>query len=219
MPTALVTGADRGIGFELALQLHRRGTTVIAGCLSPSDTLERAGIRVETLDVSSTQSVRALADRLDGVALDLLINNARVAWRSTLDNLAEDNILAQFQVNAMGPLRTTAALRHHLRDGSKVAIVSSRMGSIADNGSGGAYGYRMSKAALNAAGVSLARDLEPRRIAVALLHPGFVRTAMSDGKGTLGPDEAAALLLARIDELTIETTGRFVHANGDALPW
>lgn len=219
MPTAIVTGADRGIGFALATALHRRGTAVIAGCLSANDDLEQRGVRVKRLDIASADSVADFADRLRGTPVDLLINNAGIARRSTLDNLDEDNILAQFRVNALGTLRTTASLRSHLRDGAKVGIVTSRMGSMADNSSGGAYGYRMSKAAVNAAGVSLARDLAPRNIAVALLHPGFVRTAMSDGKGTLGPDEAAAGLLARLDALTMETTGRFVHANGDILPW
>lgn len=217
--TVLITGADRGIGFALACRLHESGASVIAGCSSPSASLVELGIRVETLDVSNTESVRALAHRLEGVSLDVLVNNAGVAWRSTLDALAEENILAQFQVNAMGTLRTTAALRHHLRDGAKVAIVSSRMGSMTDNDSGGAYGYRMSKAALNAAGVSLARDLAPRNIAVALIHPGFVRTQMSDGRGHLDPDEAAEGIVARIDDLTMQTTGRFVHINGDVLPW
>jgi len=219
MTTAVVTGADRGIGFALACQLHSRGVTVIAGCLSPSESLERLGVRVERLDVSSPDSVRSFAHRLEATTLDLLINNAGIAWRSTLTDLAEDNMLAQFQVNAMGTVRVTAALQPHLTDGAKIGIVTSRMGSIADNSSGGAYGYRMSKAALNAAGVSLARDLAPRNIAVVLLHPGFVRTGMSDGKGLVGPDEAAAHLLDRIDEMTMETTGRFVHANGESLPW
>lgn len=219
MTTAFVTGADRGIGFELARQLHARGTTVIAGCLHPSSELESLGVRVEALDVSSSTSVTALARRLGQTSIDLLINNAGIARRSSLDQLDEEHIVAQFLVNSLGTLRTTAALRHLLPEGAKVAIITSRMGSMADNGSGGAYGYRMSKAALNAAGVSLARDLAPREIAVVLLHPGFVRTAMSDGRGTWGPDEAAAKLLARIDELSMDTSGRFVHASGEQLPW
>ncbi|MEM6293154.1 MAG: SDR family oxidoreductase [Myxococcota bacterium] len=217
--TAVVTGADRGIGFALVRHLHRRGTSVIAGCLSPSEPLEQLGVRVEPPDVSRPQSVADFARRLQDVSLDLLVNNAGVAWRSTLDDLAEENILAQFQVNAMGTLRTTAALRHRLRDGAKVAIVTSRMGSMGDNDSGGAYGYRMSKAALNAAGVSLAHDLAQRSIAVGLVHPGFVRTAMSDGRGHLGPEQAAEGILARVDALSMETSGTFVHINGAPLPW
>ena len=93
------------------------------------------------------------------------------------------------------------------------------MGSIGDNTSGGYYGYRMSKAALNAAGVSLARDLAPRGIAVAILHPGAVRTGMTGGQGNLEPDESASGLLRRIDELQLATSGRFLHQTGDVLPW
>lgn len=219
MGTAFITGANRGIGLELARQLQARGTTVIAGCEERTAEIQRLGVHIEEIDVRSTESVAAVARRLEGTTLDLIVNNAGIARRSTLESLDEPNILAQFQVNAMGTLRVTAALRGRIKDGGKVAIVTSRMGSMADNGSGGAYGYRMSKAALNAAGVSLARDLAPRNIAVVLLHPGFVRTAMSDGKGTVGPEEAAAGLLARIDALSPETSGRFVHANGEVLPW
>ena len=126
---------------------------------------------------------------------------------------------AQFEVNSLGPLRVTAALRHRLRPGSKVGIVTSRMGSIADNTSGSAYGYRMSKAAVNAAGMSLALDLAPAGVAVVLLHPGYVRTQMTGGRGNWGPDESAAGLLTQLDRLTLETTGSFWHANGDSLPW
>lgn len=93
------------------------------------------------------------------------------------------------------------------------------MGSIGDNSSGGQYGYRMSKAALNAAGVSLAHDLKPRGIAVVILHPGAVRTGMTGGRGMIEAEESARGLLKRIDELRIETTGRFLHQNGDVLPW
>ncbi len=93
------------------------------------------------------------------------------------------------------------------------------MGSITDNGSGGMYGYRMSKAAANAAGKSLARDLAPRGVAVVILHPGHVQTRMTGGNGDVTPDVAAAGLIARIDELSLERSGRFMHANGEELPW
>ncbi len=219
MSTALITGANRGIGLALARQLHARGATVIGTTRRPADELTALGVRVEQVDVSQADSVAALADRLQGTSIDLLVNNAGILHRNSLDDLDEASILAQFQVNSLGPLRVTAALQRHLPDGAKVAIITSRMGSLADNDSGGAYGYRMSKAAVNAAGVSLARDLAPRNIAVALLHPGFVKTDMTGGRGNWGPDEAAEGLLARIDELSMATTGQFTHANGEALPW
>jgi NAD(P)-dependent dehydrogenase (short-subunit alcohol dehydrogenase family) len=125
----------------------------------------------------------------------------------------------QFDVNALGPLRVVTATLGCLSKGSKIGIVTSRVGSLGDNGSGGMYGYRMSKAALNAAGVSLARDLAPRGVAVCLLHPGFVATDMTAGRGTTSAPEAAARLLARVDELTLAGTGRFLHADGSLLPW
>jgi NAD(P)-dependent dehydrogenase (short-subunit alcohol dehydrogenase family) len=128
-------------------------------------------------------------------------------------------ILEQFEVNALGPLRITSALLDQLARGSKLAFVTSRMGSIGDNGSGGFYGYRMSKAALNMAAVSLARDLVGRGIAVAILHPGMVKTDMVGDHGQVEPDRAAAQLLERIDALTLERSGTFWHANGEILPW
>ena len=125
----------------------------------------------------------------------------------------------QFEVNAMGPLRITHALLPQLGPGSKVGIVSSRMGSLEDNTSGSRYGYRMSKAAVNMAGVSLAHDLKERGVAVALLHPGYVQTDMTGGRGNVQPAEAAAGLIARMDGLSMDNTGSFWHANGETLPW
>jgi NAD(P)-dependent dehydrogenase (short-subunit alcohol dehydrogenase family) len=150
----------------------------------------------------------------------VLINNAGILEGVTLDELDFDSIRRQFEVNAIGPLRLTAALRPHLSDGSKVAIMTSRMGSIADNTSGGSYGYRMSKVALSMAGKSLAHDLKPQGIAVAILHPGLVQTRMTGFSSSgITPTEAVKGLLARIDELTLENSGTFWHSNGEVLPW
>ena len=220
MSTVLITGANRGIGLELARQCVARGDTVIATCRTPSPELQAlSGIEIQTLEVSNGESLCSLAGAMEGRTIDLLINNAGVLSRQTLDDLNIAQIQQQFEVNALGPLRVTHALLPHLGADSKVGIVTSRMGSIADNTSGGAYGYRMSKAAVNAAGRSLAHDLKAKGIAVVLLHPGFVRTEMTGGRGLVDADESARGLLARLDELTLETTGSFVHANGEALPW
>jgi NAD(P)-dependent dehydrogenase (short-subunit alcohol dehydrogenase family) len=116
-------------------------------------------------------------------------------------------------------LLITQALLGNLDEGSKVGIITSRMGSIADNDSGGSYGYRMSKAAVNAAGKSLAIDLKPRGIAVGILHPGWVRTDMTGRNGLIDANESAKGLLARMDELNLDNTGTFWHANGELLPW
>jgi len=220
MTTSLVTGANRGIGLELCRQLKARGDIVIAACRQSSNELDALGVRVEAgVDVADDASVREMAHRLGDTPIDLLVNNAGVLTRESLDAFDADALRRQFEVNAIGPVRVTHALLPNLRKGSKVALVTSRMGSIADNGSGGFYGYRMSKAALNAAGVSLALDLSSRGIAVVLLHPGMVKTDMTRGHGQIEPADAVRGLLAQIDELTVERSGSFVHANGEKLPW
>ena len=219
MSRTLVTGANRGIGLELCRQLAARGDEPIAVCRSTSPDLEALEIRVEPgIDVGGEAAAGRLAGRLAGQKIDVLINNAGILERVSLDALNFQSIRRQFEINALGTLRVTAALLGLLERGSKIALISSLMGSMGDNGSGGSYGYRMSKAALNAAGVSLAHDLEPRGIAVAVLHPGMVKTEMTGHRG-ISVEESAAGLLARIDELTLETSGRFRHADGRDLPW
>ncbi|MCO4747614.1 MAG: SDR family oxidoreductase [Proteobacteria bacterium] len=219
MTTALVTGSNRGIGLELCRQLKDRGVTVIGACRRSSPELDALGLQVEEgVDVADLDSIKSLGARLD-TPLDLLVNNAGILSVERLDDLDYDAIRAQFEVNALGPLRVTSALRRLLGKGSKVAIITSRMGSIADNTSGSMYGYRMSKAAVNIAGVSLAQDLRPDGISVALLHPGAVKTEMTRGHGMVEADFAVAGLLARIDAMNLENSGSFWHAQGDALPW
>jgi NAD(P)-dependent dehydrogenase (short-subunit alcohol dehydrogenase family) len=221
--TALVIGANRGIGLALVQCLSAQGRTVIAACRRSSPALDAEaahGVRVEAgVDVTSDDSVAALARRLDGVAIDELVCNAGILRDGDLDDFAFEDVREQLEVNALGPLRVVRALRGLLARGAKVALVTSRMGSIGDNGSGGSYGYRMSKAALNAAGVSLARDLAAEGVSVAILHPGYVRTEMTGGHGNETPEIAAAQLIDRINELTPSTSGTFWHANGQVLPW
>lgn len=219
MPTALVTGANRGIGLELARQLKKDGWEVIATTRKPSPDLDAVGVRVETLDVEDEASIRSLAERIGDKKLDLLINNAGIMLTDDIDSAESGEVRKQLEVNALGPLLVTLALRRNLGRGSKVGIVTSRMGSIADNTSGGMYGYRMSKAAVNAAGVSLANDLKGQGVTVLLLHPGFVRTDLTAGNGMIDPPEAAAGLLQRIAEARLEDTGSFLHMNGERLPW
>lgn len=220
MATTLVTGANRGIGLELCRQLKARGDEVIAVCRKGSAELDALHVRIEPgIDVSDSASITQLAKRLAGVKIDVLINNAGVLHTESLDRMRFDDIEKQFEINALGPLRVTMALLPLLHDGSKVVIITSRMGSIGDNGSGGYYGYRMSKAAVNAAGVSLAHDLKGRGIAVGLLHPGMVATELT-GKNGIPTQDAAHALVQRIDALTLASSGRFTHAGtGEELPW
>ena len=221
MATYLVTGANRGIGYEYCRQLQARGETVIAVCRTASEELQQLGVQVEDgIDITSEASVAALCTRLGTTAIDGLINNAGIAKRVTLEDLDFDSIREQFEVNALGPLRVTQALLPLLNAGSKLVLMTSRMGSIADNTSGSSYGYRMSKVALSMAGKSLAHDLKPRGIAVAILHPGLVQTQMTNfTAGGITPEASVKDLLQRIDELTLETSGTFWHANGEVLPW
>lgn len=219
MANVLVTGSNRGIGLELARQYAERGDSVIAVCRSSSRELEALRVRViDGVDVGGEAGVTHLAETLAGEPLDVLVNNAGILRSDTLESLSYDDMLEQFRVNTLGPLRVTRALLKNLRDGSKVGIVSSRVGSIDDNGSGNNYGYRVSKTAVNMVGTNLMHDLKPRGVAVALLHPGLVATDMTRGTG-IAPAEAAAGLIKRLDELTLESSGGFWHANGERLPW
>ena len=220
MGVAVVTGANRGIGLELARQLKARGASVVAVCRKSSPALDALGVRVESgIDVTEPAAWSKLAAQLAHDDIELLIQNAGMLREDSLENVELDKVRAQFELNAVAPLFLTRALAARLRTGAKVALITSRMGSIGDNGSGGQYGYRMSKAALNAAGVSLAHDLKPRGVAVIILHPGAVRTEMTGGHGMMDADASARGLLQRIDELRLETTGRFLHQNGEVLPW
>jgi NAD(P)-dependent dehydrogenase (short-subunit alcohol dehydrogenase family) len=220
MAHVCIVGANRGIGLELVRQYQDRGDDVTAVCRSVSNDLEALGVDVITrIDITEDTDMWRLADGINGRRIDVLIANAGILTDESLDDLDFERMQRQFEVNCLGPLRVVSALRGNLGQGSKIAIITSRMGSIADNTSGGRYGYRMSKAAVNMAGRSLAHDLKGDGIAVTILHPGFVRTDMTGHTGLIDPPESAAGLIARIDELTLENSGEFRHANGEPLPW
>lgn len=219
MATVLITGCNRGIGLQLAAQLHARGDSVIGVCRNASEELSKLGIRVISgIDVSDGTSINELMAELNGEKIDVLINNAGILMRDEFGAIDYDDMLAQYKVNTLGPLRVTEALRDNLDEGSKVAIVSSRVGSIDDNSSGNYYGYRASKTAVNQVATNLMHELKPRGIAVAILHPGLVATEMTGGQG-ITAEESAKGLIQRIDDLTIDTTGGFWHAEGYRLPW
>lgn len=227
MSTWLITGADRGIGQAMCLQLAARGDVVIAACLGDSPALRDSSVEVVTgVDVTSGIAVAKLAQGLAGRPLDVLFHNAGLVIEHALGDFDFDAFHKEYAVNTLGPLRVTQALLPLMGEGGRIGIVTSRVGSLSENRSGGLYGYRMSKAAANMAGLNLARDLKSRGIAVMCLHPGSVRTQMTAGLSdvaTVGmlvePDTAARGLIARMDELTLETTGTFRHANGETLPW
>ncbi|QNI84788.1 short-chain dehydrogenase/reductase (SDR) superfamily [Synechococcus sp. PROS-7-1] len=221
MASVLVTGSNRGIGLEYCRQLRERGFDVIAVCREPSPELQALDVRVEAgLDQSDPGMPADLTRRLDGLSLHWVILNAGMLESIGFDQLDEASIRRQFEVNALAPLRLVRALVGQMPSGGKLALMSSRMASIDDNTSGGSYGYRMSKAALNSAGKSLAHDLRSRGIAVAILHPGLVSTRMIGfNPRSISPEQAVSGLLARIDALNLDTSGTFWHANGEVLPW
>ena len=201
------------------LQLQDRGEAVVAVCRQASPELEALGVRIEAgVELSSEGAIADLCGRLGDLRLDGAILNAGILEADDLESVTAASVLRQFEVNALAPLLLARALLPHLGAGAKLALISSRMGSIDDNGSGGYYGYRMAKVALNMAGRSLAIDLRPRGIAVAILHPGMVATRMVGFSG-IPPEQAARGLLERIGALTLASSGEFFHANGEALPW
>ncbi len=216
----VITGANRGIGLAFTQYYLAKGDNVYALCRQASSELENSGATiVPGVDVTDLESLAKAKDALSDLKIDILINNAGILHSEALGELNYVDMQQQFEVNALGPLKVTEALQALIADNGKVALITSRMGSVADNSSGGYYGYRMSKAALNAGGKSLAIDLQPRGIAVALLHPGFVQTEMVNNAGDISASTAAERLAQRIDELTIDTTGTFWHSNGEVLPW
>ncbi|MFT4709065.1 MAG: NAD(P)-dependent dehydrogenase (short-subunit alcohol dehydrogenase family) [Bacteroidia bacterium] len=219
MSTYLITGANRGIGLELCRQLVAKGDQVLATCRTTSPELNALGVTVfEDVNVGDDESVKSFAQQLEGQQLDVIINNAGILLADGLDAVDMDQIRQQLEVNTLGPLRMAIGLRGNLDRGGKFVIITSLMGSISDNGSGGYYGYRMSKAAVNAVGMSLSKDLHDSGIAVGLLHPGMVATEMTGGRG-IAVETSVSGLLARVDELTLESTGSFRHQDGQDLPW
>lgn len=216
-----MTGANRGIGLAYCQQLHLRGDRVIAVCRQSSDELDDLGVQVESgIELTSPDSLAALVNGLAGQKLNTVILNAGILESMGLSDLDPEAIRRQFEVNALAPLLLARALTPLMPEGSKLVLMTSRMGSIEDNSSGGSYGYRMSKVALNIAGKSLAVDLRSRGIAVAILHPGLVKTRMVQfNPNGISPEDSVRGLIARIDELTLNNSGSFLHANGSVLPW
>ena len=216
----LVTGASRGIGLALTQYYLRDGHQVFATCRQASSALSNSQATIiDGIELTAADAGTKIASALGETKIDLLINNAGILRNESLGAMDIASVQQQLRVNSVAPLALIHALLAHLQAGTKIALITSRMGSIADNGSGGYYGYRMSKAALNAAGQSLAIDLKPQDIYVAILHPGFVQTDMVGGAGDISAEVAAERLAARIAELDGSNTGSFWHSNGQLLPW
>jgi len=222
--SVLVTGANRGLGLEFVKQLQAQGYKVIGTARKPQEAaaLKASGVRVEQLDVTSPSSVKALATSLKGVPIDILINNAGIASRadSSMATLDFDAMERAFQVNSLGPLRVTQALLPNLRAGEDKTIVNvtSRLGSI-ELSTGGLYSYRTSKTALNQINKLISLELASQGFTSIVIHPGWVKTDMGGADAPLDIPESISGMLAVIDSLTVESTGKFFDYNGDELPW
>jgi len=215
----VITGSNRGIGLELT-KIFSEDHEVIACCRSSSPELQKLKVEIlESMELKNSNSHELLLENLKGRKISVLVNNAGILEPDSLESATESEIIEQFKVNALGPFVFTQALLPHFSAGAKIAFITSRMGSIADNTSGGYYGYRTSKAALNALGKSLAEDLKTREISVVMLHPGYVRTDMTKRQGHVDPENAAKDLFQQIAKLSLKTTGGFLHASGEILPW
>ena len=221
MSTVVITGANGGIGLAFVEHYLKKDYEVYALCRQADDKLKSSGAYViEGIELTNDEGFKKANKALEDVAIDILINNAGVLRNEKLGSINYDDIQHQFLVNTIAPLRLTEMLCDRLLTGAKVAMITSRMGSIEDNTSGSYYGYRGSKAALNAVGVSLANDLKDKGVWVGLLHPGFVNTKMVSFQGQIEPEESVSGLSAIIDDnANASNSGRFWHTNGEFLPW
>ncbi len=226
MPTVLITGANRGLGLEFARQYLADGWKVIATCRNPvaAETLMgfEGDLSVHALAVDDDASIRLLADDLSGQAIDVLINNAGVMGaKKPIGELESTHWMDVLRTNVVAPLMVSQALVENvaMSDMKKIFTVSSKMGSMADNGSGGSYVYRSSKAGVNAAMRSLAIDLAPRGIVAAVLHPGWVRTDMGGPNGLIDAPESVSGMRAVIASLDTDMAGQFWNYDGASIPW
>jgi NAD(P)-dependent dehydrogenase (short-subunit alcohol dehydrogenase family) len=231
MPTVLITGASRGIGFEFARQYLANGWQVNAACRDPASAPELrqlAGgsgerLRILAMDVTDAKSVKAAVAKLQGQAVDLLLNNAGVggARGQTIGNIDYAAWAKVLDVNTMGPMRVSEAFLDHVARSDRKLIVTltSGMGSIADNSSGGSIAYRSSKAAVNMVMRSLAIDLAPRNITCVVVNPGWVQTEMGGPHATLTPAESVTRLRRLIDTLGPAQSGKFFNHDGREYAW
>lgn len=216
----VIIGANRGIGFELAKQYCEKGFEVVATCRKSNEALEALKVTIiEGIDTAEDSLVENLASKIPFDSIDILIHSAGVLQSDSFPEIDFDNMRKSFEVNTLGPLRTALALKNKLKTGSKFGIITSRVGSIDDNSSSNNYAYRTSKTAVNMVGKCLSLDLKDQGVAVALLHPGYVKTDMTSHNGLIEPSESAQGLILRMQELTLDTTGIFVHTSGEKLTW
>lgn len=215
----LIIGSNRGIGLEFVKQLKQNGHHVTATCRSSSPELkEAADVVIEGVDLAKPDLEETLTLALSGKRFDRIIHNAGILRTSEEPKL--EQLTEQFLVNAAVPVLLARRLTKYFKDSCKMFFITSRMGSIDDNGSGGAYGYRMSKCALNMGVKSLSKDFAAEENwSFILLHPGYVKTDMTGHQGTMTPEKSVRLMLQVMEKVGPENSGQFFHAEGQELPW
>ena len=228
--TVLITGCNRGLGLEMARQYAADGWQVHACCRHPAQAedlqalaAQTPAIKLHTLDISDDRQITALAQALDGTAIDLLINNAGVYGPKglTLAELDRQTWQLVLDINTISPVLLTRAFLPHLLagEGKKIAFLSSKMGSLDDNTSGGSYLYRSGKSALNQMAKSLSIDLAEEGIAVVALHPGWVLTDMGGPNALITAQQSVAGMRQVIDQLNADTSGSFIAFDGQLIGW
>jgi len=231
MPSTLITGANRGLGLEFARQYLADGWHVYAACRDPDSASELRRLadasghklQILALDVTDPASVKTAAAELDGKATDLLLNNAGVMGDrgQTIGNIDYEAWAKVLEANTMGPMRVSEAFVDHVARSERKLIVTltSGMGSLADNTSGGSIAYRSSKAAVNMVMRSLAIDLAPRGITCVVVNPGWVQTDMGGPHATITPAQSVTMLRRFIETLGPAQSGKFFNYDGREYAW
>jgi len=228
--TILITGSNRGIGLELVNQYAAAGWRVFACAREPQggEALNKLAqsfnnVSLHTLDVTSSEQIQSLAKELKNQPIDILFNNAGVygPYNASFGNTDEAAWLECLRINTISPMKICEAFVDNVAMSQRklIAAMSSKMGSMTDNGSGGSYIYRSSKAALNAVMKSVSIDLQPKHIKVAILHPGWVKTDMGGVNAEITVDECVGLLRKNLDNMTADNSGNFFEIDGSVIPW
>ena len=219
-----IIGSNRGIGLALVIEYLAHGWTVYGVCRTPSQELASLTKQhenlyiIEHVDVTKPEDIQILCNSLPKDCTEV-IHNAGILRGDTVDNAHDEEILEQFTVNTLAPLNTLRALKSHLTELQKIGIITSRMGSIGDSSRPGMLGYRISKAAVNMVGKNLSNAWASNDFMLLLLHPGYVRTDMTNGNGLINADESARGLFTLMRDKGPQDSGTFWHTNGSELPW
>ena len=228
MKTVFITGANRGLGLEFVKEYAENDYQIIATCRDPKSSKELNAlaksspqINLNKLDVGITKNIQDLANQLEDISIDILINNAGIYRSGIFNAVNKDSWIESFVTNTIGPYEVIEhflpnVLRGHEK---KVVSITSKMGSIDDNTSGGSYIYRTSKTALNSMMKSLTHDLKSHNISTMTLHPGWVRTDMGGPGGWIDVKESVSGMIEQIENLSLQNTGQYIDYAGKVIKW